>query len=70
MHNDIEIHIGEEIRQELHKQERSQAWLARNLKISPSTLSDILQKTSIDVALLHKIGKALNRDFFKLYQDL
>lgn len=62
------IHIGEEICKELRKQERSQAWLARKLSISPSTLNGILRKQSIDSELLYRIGKTLGKDFFQLYQ--
>ncbi|MBE6339268.1 MAG: XRE family transcriptional regulator [Bacteroidales bacterium] len=61
------IHIGEEIKKELERQERSQAWLARKLQMSRTTIRDTLKKNSIDTALLQRISTILGRNFFLLY---
>jgi|GEM_PF-1461800 transcriptional regulator with XRE-family HTH domain len=71
-HNEIHaiclmIHIGEEIKKELERQERSQAWLARKLQMSRTTIRDTLKKNSIDTALLQRISTILGRNFFLLY---
>lgn len=61
------LHIGNEIRRELLRQERSVAWLARQLGYDRSNFYRVLRAPSIDTALLMRISRLLCRDFFLLY---
>ena len=49
-------HIGQLIRQELRRQERSVAWFARQLSCDRSNIYRIFQKESIDTYLLVRIS--------------
>ena len=42
------VHIGEEIRKELHRQERTISWFARKLFCDRSNVYDIFKRKSID----------------------
>ena len=63
------LHIGQLIADELCKQERSRAWLAKKINCERSNIYDIVKRESIDTQLLMKISVALNHDFFKYYCD-
>ena len=49
------LHIGNEIRNELLRQGRSVAWLARELGYDRSNFYRVLRAPSIDTALLMRI---------------
>ena len=57
-------HIGQLIRQELRRQERSVAWFARQLSWDRSNIYRIFQKESIDTYLLVRISIILQYNFF------
>ena len=57
-------HIGNQIRKELEKQERSISWLARKLSCDRTRVYRILQKHSIDTYDLARISVLLSHDFF------
>lgn len=57
-------HIGQLIRQELRRQERSVAWFARQLSCDRSNIYRIFQKKSIDTYLLVRISIILQYNFF------
>lgn len=57
-------HIGQLIRQELRRQERSVAWFARQLSCDRSNIYRIFQKESIDTYLLVRIFIILQYNFF------
>lgn len=61
--------IGVLIREELERQERSVAWLARKLSCDRSNLYRLFQKESIDTRLLTRISLLLRHDFFKDLSD-
>lgn len=63
------IHIGEEIRKELVKQERSTKWLADKINCERTNIYKIFKRESIDSEQLAKISIALNRNFFDLYDS-
>ena len=63
------INIGMVIRLELQRQERSVAWLARQLGTSRMACYRIFESYSIDTYILLKISRALNYDFFALYSE-
>lgn len=56
--------IGNLIKQELDKQERSISWLARKLSCDRTRVYRILQKHSIDTYDLARISVLLSHDFF------
>ena len=49
-------HIGQVIKQELERQERTVVWLARKLSCDRSNIYRIFQKESIDTNLLVRIS--------------
>ena len=62
--NDI-AHIGELIKQKLKEQERSVAWLARQLSTDRSNLRRTLQYPDVHVSVIKRISDILGHDFFK-----
>lgn len=63
----MSIHIGNIIRSELRRQERTPAWLARKIHCQRTNIYYIFAQPSINSDLLFKISKALGVDFFKVY---
>lgn len=63
------INIGESIRDELMRQERSISWLAAKLNCNRAAVYRILRKNSIDTSLLSTISTILRRDFFRELSD-
>lgn len=58
------IPIGQLIKEELNKQERSVSWFARKLYCDRTSVYRLFQKDSIDTRLLVRISRILDRDFF------
>lgn len=65
MQTGTSLHIGRLIRDELRGQERSVAWFARQICCTRQHAYKIFEKENLDIALLLKICKVLNRDFFE-----
>ena len=63
----VMIHIGKEIREEMLRQERTPAWLARKINCERPNVYYIFSQPHINTGLLVRISAALNRDFFALY---
>ena len=63
------VHIGEEIRKELYRQERTISWFARKLFCDRSNVYDIFKRKSIDTDLLMRISNILEYDFFSYYTN-
>lgn len=63
----MQIHIGHLIRDELRRQNRTNAWLADQIGMTPRTLQRLYNKPSIDTQQLLRISKILDKDFFCLY---
>lgn len=63
------IHIGDLIRQELIRQDRTPTWLARKINCERTNIYDIFARTSINTDLLAKISEILECDFFALYSN-
>ncbi|MDE6452775.1 MAG: XRE family transcriptional regulator [Muribaculaceae bacterium] len=63
------VHIGEMIRAELARQERTPAWLARKINCQRPNVYYIFAQKSINTELLERISIALNVDFFRLYSE-
>ena len=64
------IHIGEEIRNYLADQNRSVAWLAKQLYYDPSNLRKLLKNPYLPTDLLFRISLILGKDFFSYYSQL
>lgn len=61
------VHIGELIRLEMERQERTPAWLARKINCQRPNIYYIYRSGSINTDLLEKISIALKVDFFKYF---
>lgn len=66
----MQIHIGHIIREELHRQGRSNQWLADQIGVTPRTLQRIYNKPSIDTQLLLRISQNLRADLFLPYSNI
>jgi len=65
------VNIGQNIKDELQRQERTVSWLARKLNCTRAAVYRIFDKNSIDTALLTNISQILHRNFFReLYDDV
>ena len=65
------VNIGQNIKDELQRQERIVSWLARKLNCTRAAVYRIFAKNSIDTALLASISQVLHRDFFRdLSEDI
>lgn len=58
------INIGQNIKEELCRQERTVSWLARKLGCNRASVYRLMSKNSIDTAMLWRISLLLRRDFF------
>jgi len=58
------INIGNSIKDELLKQERTVSWLARKLNCTRAMVYRIFSKNSIDTNLLMQISLVLHHNFF------
>lgn len=64
------MHIGKLIQEELLRQERTPAWLARKINCERTNIYYIFSQKSINTDLLRRISSALHRDFFHDYSRL
>ena len=58
------MNIGEAIKEELDRQDRTVSWLARKLNRTRTYVYRLLSKNSIDTNVLAQISLLLGRDFF------
>lgn len=56
--------IGQLIKSELERQERSVSWFARHLSCDRSNVYRIFAKDNLDTELLIRVSVILNHDFF------
>lgn len=61
------VDIGRLIKEELMRQERTPAWLARKINCERTNIYYIFSLRSINTDLLRQISVALGKDFFKEY---
>ena len=61
------IHIGHLIQAQLRKDGRTVVWLARQIPCTRNHLYKVFRKASLDCALLLRISKAMNFNFFQYY---
>ena len=63
------VNIGQSIKEELQRQERTVSWLARKLNCTRAAVYRIFDKNSIDTALLANISQVLHHNFFEELSD-
>ena len=63
----LTLHIGQLIKEELERQERTVSWFARKLYCDRSNVYKIFKRPTIDTELLLRISVILNHDFFADY---
>lgn len=59
------IHIGHLIKTEFDRQGRRAMWLATELNCNRANVYNIFQRDNIDIAMLIKISKVLQHNFFQ-----
>ena len=62
--------IGQMIKLELERQERSVSWFARKLSYDRSNIYRLFQKDNIDTLTLMRISRILQHNFFLDMADL
>lgn len=60
--------IGQLIKIELERQERTVSWFARKLCCDRSNVYKIFKRSTIDTELLLRISQILQHDFFEVYR--
>jgi len=63
----MEINIYEAIRKELDRQDRSGAWLGKQIGSSTRNTNKMFERKDAKVSQLVSISKALKKNFFKMY---
>lgn len=63
------LHIGNLIKSELERQERTPTWLARKINCERPNVYYIFSQQSINTDMLLLISRALNVDFFRYYSE-
>lgn len=63
------VHIGQLIKSEMERQERTPVWLARKIHCQRPNIYYIYSQQSINTDLLILISKALKVDFFKIISE-
>ncbi len=61
--------IGKLIQEELERQEHSIAWFSRKLSCHRSNVYNIFARENIDIELLVRISRILNRNFLQELAD-
>ena len=69
MNYKTQIHIGHEIESRINELRISKTEFARRVGTSKQNINRILEKESIDTALLIKYSEILDYNFFNLYAD-
>jgi len=62
---EMEIHLGQLIKDEFDRQGRRATWLAAELNCNRSNVYSIFQRDNIDVAMLIKISHVLGHNFLR-----
>lgn len=63
------LHIGRLIKEELARQERTVAWLARKLHCSRQNVYHLFDCQWINLEILSRLCDILGCNFFKIYSD-
>ena len=68
--NSGNIHIGHLIEAQLKRDERSVSWLARQIPCTRNHVYNIFRKPSLDCALLLRISRVMQFNFFQYYTQM
>ena len=63
------VHIGELIKEELYRQQRTVSWFARNLYCERTNVYSIFKRRSLDTDMLLRISRLLQHDYFQEYSN-
>ena len=63
----LPVSIGKLVEEELRRQNRSVAWLSRELNCNRRNIYDIFSRNSIDTELLYHLSVILHTDFFACF---
>jgi len=63
----VAVHIGRIIEEELKRQKRTKAWLAREVNCERTNIYNVLKSADINTSMLMRISKALNKNLFANY---
>lgn len=63
------LHIGRLIKEELARQERTVAWLARKLHCSRQNVYHLFDCQWVNLEILSRLCDILGCNFFKIYSD-
>lgn len=63
------MHIGQHIKEVMRQQDVTATQLAKDICCARTHIHRIFRKDNIDIALLERISKALNHDFFRDISD-
>lgn len=61
----MNLHVGNMIKEELERQERSISWFARKLSCSRTNVYNIFARENIDLVLLIRISRILEHNFLE-----
>ena len=67
--SNMQVPIGQLIRDELRRQGHTNEWLAERINVHPRTVQKIFLKTTIDTQQLLAISRAMSVDFFSMYSN-
>lgn len=63
------IHIGKCIATALREERHTVQWLADELYCDRSNVYRLFRRSSVDAAMMMRLSRLLNRDFFALYSE-
>lgn len=63
------VHIGNLIKKELERQERTVSWFARKLSCDRSNAYKLFKRPNIDTDLLLRVSAILSYNFFEVYHE-
>ena len=67
--NNLAMHIGNKIFEEVKRQGKTTVWLAKELSCDRTNVYRIYEKSSIDLSLLMRISNILKFNFFELLSE-
>lgn len=62
---EMNLHVGQMIKEEVERQERPITWFARKLSCSRNNVYNIFARENIDLVLLIRISRILNVNFLE-----
>jgi len=63
------LHVGQLIKAELERQERTVSWFARKLCCDRSNVYKLFKRSAIDTDLLLRVSTILHHNFFDIFKE-